>query len=230
MTPLIVAIVIAQTAGSPQSTGYPECDKFIQMVTECINTKMPQSARADRRQELDAFRGALSFIPASVASEKCTENIKLEMQRDRYGCYAAHAAKAGVQTPCSLVTPADLQQILTTAYGEGQPGASKCTYQPGDGAPRPVTIEVRWTGGREELEGARSVQKQMDQAMRTSARKSVVPGKTIPGLGDDAFLIVAGFMPMLYARKGDAAVSVTAPVSESQLTAIARKALERLPR
>lgn len=147
-TMTIAALLIAQTAGSStqKTTGYPECDKFIQMVTECIKTKVPPSARTEQQQQLDAFRSALSFIPGSVAAEKCAENIRLEIQRDRYGCYAAQAAKAGVQTPCSLVTRGDLQQILAAEYTEGQPGASKCSYARADGAPRPVTIEVRWTG------------------------------------------------------------------------------------
>lgn len=226
-TLILAAITVVQTAGAPQSTGYPECDKFIQMVTECINTKVPSPAREDRQQELDAFRSALGFIPGSVASEKCAENIKLEMERDRYGCYAALAAKSGVQTPCSLVTRADLRQILATDYAEGQSGASKCTYARADGSPRSVTIEVRWTGGREELENARA--QAPAATSKRAAKQGVVAGRTVEGLGDDAFLLQAGFMPMLRVRKGDAAFVVEAPgANDQQLMTIARKAVERL--
>jgi hypothetical protein len=150
------------------------------------------------------------------------------MQRDRYACYAGKAAKAGVQTPCSLVTAGELQQILQANYLEGQHSGSKCLFATADGSPRPITIEVRWTGGREELEGARMAQKDMSARTRTSPGKSVVAGKTVTGLGDDGFLMVAGVMPMLYVRKGEAAFSVMAPVPEAQLVAIARKCLERL--
>jgi hypothetical protein len=226
---IIAAIVIAQAAGSPPSTGYPACDRFIQMVTECINTKVPPAARADKKQELDAFRSALSFIPGSVAAEKCAENIKREMQRDRYGCYGAQAAKAGLQTPCSLVTRAELQQILSTEYSEGQPGASKCSYATADGSPRSVTIEVRWTGGTEELANARAL-KPSTVRPGSPSKLPAVDGRTINGVGDDAYLIQAGLMPMLYVRRGDTAVVVMAPAKEEQLTAIARKALERLTR
>ena len=230
-TMMLAAILVTQTAGSqaPQSTGYSECDKYIQMVTACINTKVPPSVRPDRQKELDAFRNALSFIPGSVASKQCAENIRLEIQRDRYGCYAAQAAIAGVPTPCSLVTRADLQQIVPAAYTEGQPGNSKCTFAPADGAPRPVTIEVRSTGGREALEHARALAPPAP-GTRSRGANAVVAGKTIKGLGDDAFLLQAGLMPMLHVRKGETAVLVMAPVTEEQLTAIARKALERLPR
>lgn len=226
-TLIVAAITVVQTADVPQSTGYPECDKFIQMVTECINTKVPPPARGDRQRELDAFRSALGFIPGSVASEKCAENIKLEMQRDRYGCYAARAAKSGVQTACSLVTRADLRQILAADYTEGQPGSSKCTYARADGSPRPVTIEVHWTGGRGELENARA--QAPSPTSKRAARQGAVAGRTIEGLNDDAFLVQAGFMSMLHVRKGDTAFVVEVQgANDQQLIAIARKAIERL--
>jgi len=56
-------------------------------------------------------------------------------------------------------------------------------------------------------------------------------GTPVPGLGDEAFFLTAGLMPMLHVRKGDAAIVVEAQgASDVQLVAIARKALERLPR
>jgi hypothetical protein len=198
------------------------------MVNECIRTKVPPSARAEEQQRLDAFRSALTFVASPALGEQCAENIRREIQRDRYGCYAADAAKAGTQTPCSLVTRAELQQILKTPYGEGQHSGLKCSYAPTDGAPRPVTIEARWTDGREELEAARAAVTPAGPRTRQSARDAVVASKTVPGLGDDAFLLAAGLMPTLYVRTGDAAVSVMVPATEEQLIAIARKALGRL--
>ena len=228
---MIAAMLIAQAAGasSPHTRGYPECDKFIQMVTECIRTKVPPSDRADKQQELDAFRKALMFVPEPARASACAENIKLQIQRDRYGCYAAQAAQEGMPTPCSLVTRADLQLILGSEYTEGQPGSSKCTYASADGAPRPVTLEVRWTGGREELANARA-SAPPSPASRTARSQTVVAGRTIEGIGDDAFLIQAGLMPMLHVQKGDAAVIVTAPLNDGQLAAIARTALQRMSR
>jgi hypothetical protein len=230
-TMMMAMLVLAQavaTAGQ-QSTGHPACDQFMQMVTECIATKMPPAAGAHRRQELDAFRLALDIIPEGQAAQSCTENIRLEIQRDRYGCYAAAGRKAGIQTPCSLVSRVDLEQWLGSSYTEGQPGGSKCTYARSDGSPRTVTLDVRWTGGREELAAARAAAP-ASTATRATLENAVVSGRTIRGLGDDAFLLHAGFMPMLHARKGDAAVIVNAPLDEAQLVAIARQALDRMAR
>jgi hypothetical protein len=37
-----IAAMVAATLG--QSTGYPQCDRFIQVVSECIKTKLPPPA------------------------------------------------------------------------------------------------------------------------------------------------------------------------------------------
>jgi hypothetical protein len=231
MTTMIAAILIAQAAAAPasQPTGIPACDKFVQMVNACIRTKVPPAARADEQQRIDAFRSAMGFVPASLLADQCAENIKTEIRRDRYGCYAGQAASAGVPAPCSLIAAADLQAIVGSAYGQGQPGSSKCSFAPADGSPRPVTLEVRWSGGREELANARAMAPPPG-ASRAEVRQAVVVGRTVEGLGDDAFLLRAGFTPMLHVRKGEVAVIVNAPLSDEQLSAIARKALERMGR
>ena len=71
-------------------------------------------------------------------------------------------------------------------------------------------------------------QKDLRARMRPSPGKSVVGGKTVTGLGDDGFLVVAGMMPMLYVRKGEAAFSVMGQAPEALLVGIARRCLERL--
>lgn len=232
MVVALATIAVTQTTGppTPPTTGYPDCDKYIQMVSQCIRTQMPESDRAREQQRLEHFRGMLAnpFAGASLAAS-CGENIRLEIQRDRYGCYPAEAARSGIPTPCSLVTRADLQLILATPLTEGQHTGSNCIYASVSGRTAPVTITVRWTDGREELESARAAQKQVAGRTRSSTGESVVTGRTLAGIGDDAFLIGAGLMPMLHVRKGDAAVIVTAAATQDQLTTIARKALERLP-
>ncbi|MGB2716158.1 MAG: hypothetical protein WBC51_18395 [Vicinamibacterales bacterium] len=224
--------LIAQQAGSGNAatTGYPECDRFIQMVSECIRTKMPADVRQEKQQQLDAFRSMIgTFISGPVLTEKCTENIRIEIQRDRYGCYTAHAAKSGVQTPCSLVTHAELEQILGRSFRPGEHQAARCMYSPAGGPPLPVVIETHWTDGRQHLAAARDAVRQLEKNTRTQAGKKTVAGRTVEGLGDDAYFTLAGFMPMLHVRKGEAAVVIEAQgASDAQLTAIARKAVERL--
>jgi len=228
---MIAAILAAQTAGSqtPQTTGYPECDKFIQMVNECIRTKMPPSVRAEEQQRLDTFRGMLNFVAGPALGEKCAENIRLEIQRDRYGCYAAEAARTGIQTPCSLVTQAEVQQIVGRPLRSGEHQGARCVYAAAGSLPLPVVIEVHWTDGREQLAAARDALRRPENKTRTATGDKTVVGTTVPGLGDDAFFLMAGLMPLLHVRKGDAAIVVEAQgASDVQLVAIARKALERL--
>ncbi len=226
MKHMFIALVVLGVGvdARAQSSGYPACDKFIGMVTECINTKMPPSERANRQKELDAFRGALGFIPADKAAGACEENIRLEMQRDKYGCYAERAAAAGVKTACSLITPAELQSVLGAAFGPGTPGNSKCRFNSTVAPPRLVEIEVNWSDGRDAMKAWRGGV----ATVRRQTGKAAVPAASVAGVADDAYHVGMGLMPMLAVRKGDVAVSVMAPATREQLIAIARKALERI--
>jgi hypothetical protein len=233
MKPILLALIVVGVAldANAQSTGHPACDRFIAMVNECIRTKMPVSERADKQQQIDHFREMLSNpMLGSTVATKCDENIRLEMQRDKYGCYAARAEAAGVQTACTLVTVDELSSILQLPYQAGTPGNSKCSYDPRDGAAgRGVTIEVAWRDGREQMKawraGVRMVRREMQKVSSTPAVEAV----TIDGVADDAYLIAAGFMPFLAVRRGEVAITVQAAAPRDQLIAIARKALARLP-
>jgi hypothetical protein len=229
---LIALLVLGSAAqAAAQSTGYPACDRYISMVTECIKTKMPSSERADAQGQLDAFRGALGFITGDRATKACEENMRLEMQRDKYGCYAARAAAAGVKTACSLLTPSDLQEVFGTAYSAGQPANYACLYASPQSPERQARLEVAWNDGRGEMEAWRGGVDQVKRDMpKRTGQQAPVGAETVAGVGDDAFFVVAGFTPMMAARKGDVALSVRVQgASRDQLIAIVRKALARLP-
>lgn len=229
---LITLILIAVGGRAhAQSTGYPACDQYISMVTECIKTKMPASERADKQKQLDVFREVLANpMFGQTAATKCDENIRLEMQRDRYGCYAARAAAAGVKTACTLLTTAELSEILGMSFGAGQPANAACVY-PTQAPGRDVRIEVAWNRGREEMDAWRGGVAQAKRQIRKDTGQSAPVGaETVTGIGDDAFLVTAGFTPFLAARKGDTALTVRAHgASRDQLIAVVRKALSRLP-
>jgi hypothetical protein len=88
---------------------------------------------------------------------------------------------------------------------------------------------VHWTDGRQQLAAARYALRRLENKTRTAAGDKTVVGTTVTGLGDDAFFLMAGLMPLLHARKGDAAIIVEAQgASDDQLVAIARKVLARL--
>jgi hypothetical protein len=224
---LILAGLTASTKA--QGTGYPACDKYITMVSACIRT-MPPAERADRTQQLDGFREMLAGPFGAPLAERCEENIRLEMQRDRHGCYAATAAAAGVLTACSLLTAADLDAILAGGFTQGRPGNSACEYPSSRRGDVTVRVEVDWNDGRDSMDAWRGGVAQVRQQIRkTVGQEAPVSGETVKGVGDDAFLVMAGFTPMMAARKGDVAVSVRAHgATRDQLIALVRKALERI--
>jgi hypothetical protein len=103
-------------------------------------------------------------------------------------------------------------------------------YAAAGSPPFPVVIEVHWKDGRQQLAAARYALRRLENRTRTAAGDKTVVGTTVAGLGDDAFLLMAGLMPSLYVQKGDAAIAVEAQgASDEQLMSIARKALARLP-
>jgi hypothetical protein len=194
------------------------------MTTECINTKMPASERASAQGQLDAFRAALTFVSGEQAAKACEENIRREMQRDRYGCYVTRAAASGVKTACSLVTPEELRTVLRAAFAAGTPGNSKCRYNSIAATPQLVEIEVNWEDGAEAMKAWRAGVALARRKIGTEA----VAAETVPGIADEAYQVMMGITPMLAVRKGNVAVSVMAPASREQLIAIARKALDRI--
>lgn len=98
-------VLIVLTSYSPafaQSTGYATCDKHIAMVRECINGRMPERICAAQQQQIDHFREMLANpLVDPTLSQTCEQNLRLEMQRDVYSCYADRAAAAGVRTACA---------------------------------------------------------------------------------------------------------------------------------
>lgn len=232
IAPLVALAILAQSppAGAAAKTGYPACDRYIEMVTACIRTRVPADRQAEERQKLDALRGLLqnSLLGPSLAAG-CAENTRLEIQRDPYGCYAAQAAATATPTACSLIDRAELEQIAGRRLLDGSLRGGRCTYgATGPGQP-PVAIEVHWRGGKDELDAARAAVGFLGDRTRTSDGTRTVAVRPVTGLGDEAFVVAAGFMPMLHVRLGDRAVAVEAGgLRDEQLVAIARKLLERL--
>ena len=220
--------------------GASACDRLYKMVSECINTKVPHEERAKKLEEVEYSRNIVSssplasFIDPAKMESSCEENIRQEIQTDSYGCYAGQAAAVGIKTPCSYATRAEIQEALNSPVQEGQHDGSQCYYPPSGSGGRYAKIEVHWTHGRDELDAARTGVKILDKRMAKDDpnidRKTILDGETVPGLGDDAFFMTAGFMPFLHVRKGDAAFSIEAFGSDrEQMIAVARKILTRFP-
>lgn len=242
-TPLLLAafacigFVACQKASARQTTqgtatkavglGSLQCEKYFRMVTACIDSKVPEIERTEKKQELAYVRSILERAPMSGIADFCETALRDEMQKDTYGCYGAEAAKAGLQTPCSLMTSDELRQIVGAPVSEPKRDESDCLYQVPPS--RYVKLEVHWKGGRDELQAARDGMKIVDKQATRTEGFSLVEGQKVDGLGDDAFFVVAGIMPWLYVRKGDTAVQIEAyGGTQEQMMAVARIVLARL--
>jgi hypothetical protein len=218
-----------QSAGAQDPTDSESaCDEYFRMVSKCIETKMPESESASEKQNLEMNRKMLSS-PAfqTMAGDICRENILHAIQQDSYGCYAEEAKKRGVQTACTLLTRAELEQILQTPLQDGKQDGYTCRYEfPPNKVHEPFRIEVHFKDGRDEMDAARGALKLFGGKGPNSVGQFVA-GETVKGVGDDAFFTVAGIEPMLTARLGDVAVSLVGGVPE-QMLQIARKALPRI--
>jgi hypothetical protein len=231
-----VAAAQATTGAQPaaakdaSATGSPECDDYVRMVSTCIETRMPESERAEERQELEFFRKTLANSPvAALAAPSCLKNIRSRIQGDSYGCYAEEAAKRGIQTSCTVLTRAELEQLLGTSLEDGVQDSNTCTYAfAGNPARHPFQMTVHWRDGEDEVVAARGAQAMLNGRIgKETGVSGLVPGAAVEGVGDEAFFTLAGIWPMLVARVGDVAIGVEGAPKE-QLVAIAQKALPRI--
>jgi hypothetical protein len=216
-------------ARDASATGSPECDDYVRLVSTCIETKMPESERAEARQELEFFRKAHASSPfAAMAGSSCLKNIRSRIQSDSYGCYAEEAAKRGIQTSCTVLTRAELEQLLGTSLEDGVQDSSTCTYAFAGQQRLPFQVTVHWSAGEDEMVAARGAQAMVNGRIgKETGMSGLVPGAAVEGVGDEAFFTVAGVWPMLIARLGDVAVGVEG-APKDQLVAVARVALPRI--
>lgn len=134
-----------------------------------------------------------------------------------------------VQDPCSLVTQEELEAILQAPLGPAIHEDNECIYEAGGQPLRSVTLTVHWEGGHEELRAARAGVALFNQSVRSVTDGTAAPSSTLDGVGDDAFFVMAGFMPMLYARVDDTAITIESfGANEDEIVEIARTVLARI--
>jgi len=210
------------------ANGANACSDYFALVSKCIETKVPEAERAEQRQNFENDRKMLESI-GSMASQSCADSLRNAIQNDSYGCYADEAAKRGIQTPCTLLTRSELEQVLQISLGDGVHDGNTCRYPfPVNALREPFKITVHWKNGRDDMDAARGAQAGLNRKISTETGiGDVVPGAAVEGVGDDAFFTLAGAERMLSARRGDAAISLLGG-SREQLIELARKALPRI--
>jgi hypothetical protein len=213
------------------STPSAACDDFVRIVTQCVETKMPESERATERQNLAMFKKMQASFPVAAGrmASQCEANIRNAIRQDSYGCYGEEAAKRGIQTACSLLTRAELEGIVGVPLEDGVPLNMKCSYAfAGQPFREPLKITVRWHGGRDEVDAARAAQAMVNGRLaKETGTSDFVPGAKVDGVGDDAFFTLAGIWPMLQARLGDVSIGIEG-LERDPMIAIARLALPRI--
>jgi len=206
-------------AGSP-------CVDLVQMVQRCIDTKMPDDERAKARSELRQYQGKwAAFQTAST----CQEAIVSRVRGDDYECYRDEVVKRSIQTPCTLVTRAEVEAAVKTPVAEGVHRGEHCSYEFKE-KPfiEPMQITVHWSGGEDDVQAARLAMSMMGKIVKNQTGiGGLAQGESLDGLGDEAFFGIAGIHPMLTVRKADASFGVEGAAQEA-LVQIARLALPRL--
>lgn len=227
----------AAAAGTPAkvATAASSCDAYVRMVTSCIETKTPESNRAEERADLDSYQKSLkafSIRPALMEGH-CANSMTRIMRQDDYGCYGDEAVKRGVQTACTILTRAELEGLVHTGLEDGRPGNQKCSYvfAANQFAP-PLEITVHWKDGQDEVAAARGAKALLGgrldkQFGKGSPLAGLISGEDVEGVGDEAYFTMAAIHPMLVARLGDVAVGVEG-VDQEALVAIAKLALPRI--
>jgi hypothetical protein len=215
-----------KAASSSAGTTAGPCVDLVQMVQRCIDTRMPEDERAEARSDLSQYQGKWA---AFLTDSRCQERIVSKVRGDEYECYRDEATKRGIQTPCTLVTRAEVEAAVKTPVGEGVHRGEHCSYEFKE-KPfiEPMQITVHWSGAEDEVKAARLAMKMMGQILKSqTGMTGLTHGETLDGLGDEAFFGVAGIHPMLTVRKADASFEVEGAAEEAMIQ-IARLAVPRL--
>lgn len=154
--------------------------------------------------------------------------------------------------PCSLVTTAEVGQIIGDKVVAARPGEGSCTYETADAQGSSVTIELNRTDARAQMEMARSTTGALQDIGAEAARQGGAAGRGLnaalgnsggsPKLGDQAFF---GPNAQLSVLEGNSYLAISPPVMRSRMSGanptlttqerklmavvIAKTALTRLP-
>jgi hypothetical protein len=168
------------------------------LVPPVAKSPAPRSAAVEAAP--GGSQAAVPAEPAAVAALAATA--------------ADSSAAAAASRPCSLVSQADMEQILGTRIVKITSNETTCQYFTDES--RSAQIESTWTGGK--------------QAMNEARGYNANPGlfEPVSGIGDEAYMQAAG---VLHVIKGDVYVVVNSreyPNEAQTESAIAVKAMEKL--
>ena len=141
----------------------------------------------------------------------------------------ADAAASGAQTaeatvdPCSLVSKEDVAAVTGEAVLQTKADGQTCRYETDDDASA-LQVDVKATGGREEMEVMRKVSGTISDIGEDLKGEGGAKGDTgeilaergaAPKIGDEAFF---GANSQLHVLKGDAYFAVLPPIMKSRIS------------
>jgi hypothetical protein len=164
---------------------------------------------------------------------------------------ATPAAAAAGTDPCSLVTTAEMGEILGEEIVAAKPGEGSCTYETQDAQASSVTIELDQKDAAGQMDIAKRTAGVL-KGMGEEASKQGAAGQDVnamlsdsgdtPSVGDEAFF---GPNTQLSVRKGNSYIAIQPPIMRSRMSGgnpllsgddkkrmameIAQKAVSRLP-
>jgi hypothetical protein len=196
-------------------------------------------------------RNALLSAIVALALSGCGSNSDESSQAGGNQASAAPAAAAAGTDPCSLVTTAEVGQIVGDEIVATKPGEGSCTYETQDAQASSVTIDLDQKDAAGQMDIARRTAGVL-KGMGEEAAKQGAAGQDVnamlsdsgdaPKVGDEAFF---GPNSQLSVRTGASYIAVQPPIMRSRMASgnpllsgedkkrialeIAQKAVSRLP-
>ena len=166
------------------------------------------------------LKGAALILPLALAA--CGDG-KSDDAGANGAATSATAQPGAAGDPCGLVTKEDVSAATGETIVEAKSDGDRCTYQTDDAMAASVEVEIKRSGGAEEMDIARRAAgalADIGEGMkdRSGAEADVGNALTSGGaakLGDSAFF---GPNEQLHVLKGDAYVAVTPPTMRSRMS------------
>lgn len=160
-------------------------------------------------------------VALSLALVGCGENRSEETGTNSTAISTASQSTAA-RDPCAFVTKEEVSAATGETIVQAQSDADRCSYQTDDPMAASVEVELKLSGGAEEMEIARraaGVLADMGEGMKDAGGaehdlgNALTSGGTAPPLGDAAFF---GVNEQLHVLNGDVYIAVTPPTMRSR--------------
>lgn len=159
----------------------------------------------------------------ALAAAACSGNTTNEASSVNEEVATSHGTPAAAVDPCSLISKEDITAVVGEAVLQTKADGQTCRYETDDEASS-VQVDVKPTGGREEMDVVRSAMGSLGKIGKDMKDEGGAKGDTgemlaetaaAPKIGDQAFY---GANSQLHVLKGDAYFAVLPPTMRSRIS------------